>query len=186
MLINILFALNVHSHNAFSVPGPNSQVQVPGPRCPDISAIAQGNFPMSWHHDKTTRPWHAAGKMVVRKQLSMNTLISLLLSSIATQLVRFFAGRLSFAQVVQLWRFWYIRGCARYQPHTCFLQQRVSVHYRATSRQDACLPCPGFCHGFHSLSKIITTGHHSFAILLVDLTLMTECTQQVCRVLCTH
>ena len=44
VLINILFALNVHSHNAFSVPGPNSQVQVPGPRCPDISAIAQGNL----------------------------------------------------------------------------------------------------------------------------------------------
>ena len=141
---------------------------------------------MGWHQDKTTRLWYAAGKMVVWKQLSMNTLISLLLSSIATQLVRFFAGRLSFAQVVQLWRFWYIRGCARYQPHNCFLQQRVSVYYRATSRQDACLPCPGFCHGFHSLSKIITTGHHSFAILLVDLTLMTECTQQVCRVLCTH
>ena len=49
---------------------------------------------MSWHHDKTIRPWYAAGKMVVRKQLSMNTLISLLLSSIATQLDRFIAGRL--------------------------------------------------------------------------------------------
>ena len=103
---------------------------------------------MGWHQDKTTRLWYAAGKMVVWKQLSMNTLISLLLSSIATQLVRFFAGRLSFAQVVQMWRFWYIRGCARYQPHSFFFQQRVSVHYRATSRQDACLPCPGFCHGF--------------------------------------
>ena len=65
-----------------------------------------------------------------------------------------------------MWWFWYIRGCARYQPHTLFFQQRVSVHYRATSRQESCLPCPGFCHGLHSLSKIITTGHHSFAILL--------------------
>ena len=37
--------------------------------------------------------------MVVRKQLCMNTLISLLLFSIATQLVRFIAGRLSLAQV---------------------------------------------------------------------------------------
>ena len=54
---------------------------------------------MSWHHDKTTRPWYAAQKMVVRKQLCMNTLISLLLFSIATQLVRFIAGRLSLAQV---------------------------------------------------------------------------------------
>ena len=145
-----------------------SQAQFPspglGPRCPDISAIAQGNFPMGWHQDKTTRLWYAAGKMVVWKQLSMNTLISLLLSSIATQLVRFFAGRLSFAQVVQLWRFWYIRGCARYQPHTCFLQQRESVHYRATSRQDARLPCLGFLSWIHALSKIITTGHHSFTI----------------------
>ena len=54
---------------------------------------------MSWQHDKTTRPWTAAQKMVVRKQLCMNTLISLLLFSIATQLVRFIAGRLSLAQV---------------------------------------------------------------------------------------
>ena len=76
------------------VPGLNSQVQVPGSRCPDISAIAQGNFLVSWQHDKTTRPWTAAQKMVVRKQLCMNTLISLLLFSIATQLVRFIAGRL--------------------------------------------------------------------------------------------
>ncbi len=102
---------------------------------------------MGLHHDKITRPLHAAGKMVVRKQLNMNTLISLLLTSIATQLVRFSVGRLSFSQVVQLWRFWYIRGYARYQPHTCFLQQRESVHYRATSRQDARLPCPGLWHG---------------------------------------
>ena len=82
-----------------SFPGLNSQVQVPGSRCPDISAIAQGNFLVSWQHDKTTRPWTAAQKMVVRKQLCMNTLISLLLFSIATQLVRFIAGRLSLAQV---------------------------------------------------------------------------------------
>ena len=38
-----------------SFPGLNSQVQVPGSRCPDISAIAQGNFLVSWQHDKTTR-----------------------------------------------------------------------------------------------------------------------------------
>ena len=82
-----------------SFPGLNSQVQVPGSRCPDISAIAQGNFLVSWQHDKTTRLWTAAQKMVVRKQLCMNTLISLLLFSIATQLVRFIAGRLSLAQV---------------------------------------------------------------------------------------
>ena len=54
---------------------------------------------MSWHQDKTTRPWYAAQKMVVRKQLCMNTLISLLLFSIATHLVRFIGGRLSLAQV---------------------------------------------------------------------------------------
>ena len=82
-----------------SFPGLNSQVQVPGSRCPDISAIAQGNFLVSWQHDKTTRLWTAAQKMVVRKQLCMNTLISLLLFSIATQLVRFIARRLSLAQV---------------------------------------------------------------------------------------
>ena len=75
---------------------------------------------MGWHHDKTTRPWYAAGKMFVRKQLNMNTLIPFLLSSIATQLVRFIAGRLLSAQVVQFWRLWYITGCARYQTQILF------------------------------------------------------------------
>ena len=48
---------------------------------------------MGWHHDITIKLLYAAGTIFVRKQLNMNTLISLLSSSIATQLVRFIAGR---------------------------------------------------------------------------------------------
>ena len=48
---------------------------------------------MGWHHDITIKLLYAAGTIFVRKQLNMNTLISLLSFNIATQLVRFIAGR---------------------------------------------------------------------------------------------
>ena len=48
---------------------------------------------MGWHHDITIKLLYSAGIIFVRKQLSMNTLISLLSSSIATLLLRFISGR---------------------------------------------------------------------------------------------
>ena len=150
-----ILTMLLRSGPQFPSPGPSPQV----PRY--ISVVAQGNFPMSWHHDKTIRPWYAAGKMVVRKQLSMNTLISLLLSSIATQLDRFIAGRLLSRPSSSKVAFSVHQRMRNISNTNLVFSSSVSLfHYTATPKQHARLYCPGLGNGFMLYQKIITIGHH--------------------------
>jgi len=103
---------------------------------------------MSWHHDKTIRPWFQVGKMVVRTLLSMITLISLLLSSIATQLDRFIAGRLFSRPSSSKVAFSvHLRMRNILNTNLVFSISGSLFHYMTMFKQHARLYCPGLVNG---------------------------------------